>query len=670
MPKSYEEISNYNANSQGKTDTNLANDSLHLGGIPAEEYATKKYVQDYHDNKEVSLKRYIDQQDVAKLNEAKEYTNSMIRNQDFSSFAKDTDITALEQKLTQQIEACHTNCSNKIDGVVQDVNENFKTVTDAIEELNGTTSDLDTKYDELFGYVSDGKKKIAEAITDKGVSTSATDTFSEMASNIRKIETGGSSEPLVVIPDGYIDTSDANATPDKLLQGYTAYVNGNKIHGTLVPEGGSSTGGVILEPDEVVATKVYGEAGVLTGGECGVDLGISIVENGDANAKLGFVHTSVYGDYIIADRKRTEGIKDEIVIYNLSSTKQIYHKDAASKFSYTFSELGIEGTVKCIAASPLEYWTNIVQVSIGTDVAIYNFLFDAKGNNQNGAIGITKPEGSSVGDIWRNKIIINSVCSDYNAICYSNTDATTMAYFTATGYSSGKICIQSLAWSSNLEFELVNYTNVDTDIGNNVMALFRFTKNDRFLMYESYFNNGFSTETGLILLDHFVMLSSTTVRETFENQGRLCGQLLINNQENFAIFNGKPHKLEYSISNKTITLTKMSDSMVIPWGANNNEYAYAVFSSNDKYVYAPRKGYQYLNCYKVDLLNLESEWQNVSAEMPITPNGDIPTFDLINDKIIAFDPKKGVFYFYYSDPTVKEIVGLSYNGEYYRRTIG
>ena len=40
MPKSYEQISNQNVNSTGKPDSNLANDSNHLGGIPAEEYAT------------------------------------------------------------------------------------------------------------------------------------------------------------------------------------------------------------------------------------------------------------------------------------------------------------------------------------------------------------------------------------------------------------------------------------------------------------------------------------------------------------------------------------------------------------------------------------------------------------------------------------------------------
>ena len=54
MSTSYEKISKNNASSQGKTDSNLSNDSNHLGGISADEYATKEYVQKYHDNKETS----------------------------------------------------------------------------------------------------------------------------------------------------------------------------------------------------------------------------------------------------------------------------------------------------------------------------------------------------------------------------------------------------------------------------------------------------------------------------------------------------------------------------------------------------------------------------------------------------------------------------------------
>ena len=46
---------------------------------------------------------------------------------------------------------------------------------------------IDGRLDELFQSVSDGKTLVANAITDKGISTSSTDTFATMASNIRNI---------------------------------------------------------------------------------------------------------------------------------------------------------------------------------------------------------------------------------------------------------------------------------------------------------------------------------------------------------------------------------------------------------------------------------------------------------------------------------------------------
>ena len=61
----------------------------------------------------------------------------------------------------------------------------------------GNTGDLQTEnkdsivdaINEVFQNVSDGKELIANAITDKGVETLATGTFTEMANNIGNIST-------------------------------------------------------------------------------------------------------------------------------------------------------------------------------------------------------------------------------------------------------------------------------------------------------------------------------------------------------------------------------------------------------------------------------------------------------------------------------------------------
>ena len=70
------------------------------------------------------------------------------------------------------------------------------TVNNKLTTVDNSINNLGTEMSSLKSSVSSGKAQIASAITDKGVSTSASDSFSQMATNISQIKGGISGVPV------------------------------------------------------------------------------------------------------------------------------------------------------------------------------------------------------------------------------------------------------------------------------------------------------------------------------------------------------------------------------------------------------------------------------------------------------------------------------------------
>ena len=170
-----------------------------------------------------------------------------------------------------------------------------------------TADNVQGAIDQLFTSVSNGKSQIASAITGMGVSTSANDSFAQMATNIGNIETG---------PDWSEVESPAGAA--QILAPYQTYDSSNKlIKGTITSKGAQT-----YTPKTVSQTISSGQ--YLSGNQ---------TIQGDENLKASNIKSGV----------SIFGVDGNLKSTFIFDNKNALNISARSDTSYTISYIDIEG---------------------------------------------------------------------------------------------------------------------------------------------------------------------------------------------------------------------------------------------------------------------------------------------------------------------------------------
>lgn len=108
-------------------------------------------------------------------------------------------------------------------------------------ESGATAENVQDALDEVFQSVSDGKEDIADAITDKGVPTSASDSFATMAENIAAIICGGDLDYSAASTNynssgNYVSSHSFTATYNGICVDRSVYPGTGQNHTTTITE--------------------------------------------------------------------------------------------------------------------------------------------------------------------------------------------------------------------------------------------------------------------------------------------------------------------------------------------------------------------------------------------------------------------------------------------------
>lgn len=210
--------------------------------------------------------------------------------------------------------------------------------------LQNQIDEMSTKVDDCFTSVSDGKKAVASAITDKGVTTAQNAEFATMAANVRKIKTNPTLQTKTVT----LDTSNTTQTltPDP---GYDGLSQVKASITTQTKSVNLSTSQQVVKPDsgkvlsQVTVPAVTGSAGLK-----------DVVTGKTFNsATAGVGKTGTLPDKRGTTVDATAVDQDDNYTYFTVPTEAVY--DAKSKLRTLSSNLNIS-TFNCIY--PDNHWTS------------------------------------------------------------------------------------------------------------------------------------------------------------------------------------------------------------------------------------------------------------------------------------------------------------------------
>lgn len=165
---------------------------------------------------------------------------------------------------------------------------------------------------ELFTNVSDGKRQVASAVTDKGVPTSEDATFSIIAEHVRAISTG-------------TDTSDADITAADVRSGKVGYGKDGKIVGAA-PDVAVPTPVISVSSGGLITASATQNTGFVAGGSANATQQLP-TQNALTIQPRTFTQSVQGQHYLLGDidvlgdaNLKPENIKDGVTIFGVTGT--------------------------------------------------------------------------------------------------------------------------------------------------------------------------------------------------------------------------------------------------------------------------------------------------------------------------------------------------------------